>query len=109
MLPIHLMQKHDQKSNKLNSKTSKCGSLEVSFPHTIKNSQSTKRLNRQKKTKNSSLCNGSGVNQAGVEDEAGALLSSTLSQKMKLVKMISHRHGGKPGLIHSRFPLSNSS
>ncbi len=44
MLPI--MNKHDHKSNKLNSKTSKCGSLEVSFPHTIKNSQSTKRLNR---------------------------------------------------------------
>ena len=92
------MVKHDQKSNKLNSKTSKCGSLEVSFPHTIKNSQSTKRLNRQKKTKNSSyICDGSGIN---VEDEAAALLSSTLSSKMKLVKMISHRHGGKPGLIH---------
>ena len=46
MLPTHIMHKHDQKTNKLNSKSSKCGPLEVSFPHTIKNSQSTKRLNR---------------------------------------------------------------
>jgi transposase-like protein len=55
--PICLINKLESKSGKIFRKLSKSGtaSLELSFPHVMKNSVSTKRLNKNKKEKNSSI------------------------------------------------------